>query len=115
MEGKKQKRTVQIIAAIVIIVVLIVIFSNSGVDVSAELTSCINENAKLYILEGCGACVQQEAMFGEHYSLFEDVDCKYEQEECNLAQIQYTPTWIIKGKQYVGVQTIKDLKKYTGC
>ncbi len=115
MEEKKQKNLVKLISAVVIVIILILIFSTSGADVTAELTTCINDNSFLYVQEGCGACAQQEAMFGESYSLLDPIDCKYEQEECNMANIRATPTWIIKGTLYTGVQKIKDLKKLTGC
>jgi len=115
MKEKKQKNTAIFIFAVIIIIALILIFISSGTDATAELTSCINDNSFLYVQEDCGACAQQEAMFKEFYSLLNPIDCKYEQEQCTMANIRAAPTWIIKGKLYEGVQKINKLKQLTGC
>jgi len=41
------------------------------------------------------------------------VDCFFEGGKCG--DLISTPTWIIKGKEYGGVQSFEKLKELTGC
>ena len=87
--------------------------NDSGID--ADTIKCIGENSKLYVQTGCGACQIQEDLFGEHYELLDIIDCVYDMESCTLAGIQATPTWIISGQSYRGVQQLDRLQEITGC
>ena len=113
MEEKKQKSLVRTIVIVVILAVLILIFFKPKVEVSAELVSCIGQSSTLYVQEGCSACADQEALFGDHYGLLNTIDCKYESNRCG--GIRATPTWIVGGQAYEGVQNIASLKKITNC
>jgi hypothetical protein len=76
-------------------------------------TKCIASNSILYVQLGCSHCKTQENVFGKEYINLNIIDCFYEPQKC--ANITGTPTWIIKGQQYAGAQTIDKLKELTGC
>jgi hypothetical protein len=78
-----------------------------------EITKCIGENSVLYTRLGCHFCQVQEEAFGENYQYLTTIDCFYNQEECT--GITSTPTWVIKGEKYEGVQSLEKLKELTGC
>jgi len=111
MKIKKSWITLGII--FIIVIISIIILATRGNGVSEELTNCIGENSELYTQLGCRACEIQEQKFGKNYQYLNIIDCFYEREKCS--QIIYTPTWIIKGNQYIGVQSIETLKELTGC
>ena len=52
-------------------------------------------------------------MFGKNRQYLNTIDCWYEKEKCS--EIQYTPTWIIKGEKYAETLSIEKLKELTGC
>ena len=89
------------------------LIKNQGNGVLDEDAKCIAENSELYTQLGCHACTVQEEMFGSSYQNLNVIDCWYEREKCS--KIQYTPTWIINGKEYRGVKSLEELKKLTGC
>ncbi len=82
-------------------------------DSSIELAKCIGEKSTLYVQYGCPHCRTQEELFGEDVNYLNIVDCYYERDKC--PNIQATPTWVIDGKQYLGVQSLDKLKELTGC
>jgi len=100
---------------VIVIVIGLAIFllRRNSPQTSEEVARCIGQNSMLYIQLGCHACKTQEDMFGENYQYLNKIDCWFEQEKCS--DIQETPTWIIKGKKYEGVQSIEKLKELTGC
>jgi hypothetical protein len=109
------KKSLWITIGIIIIVILFAVIMRSSIHngVSSEVTKCIGENSILYTQLGCHACKNQEKLFGENSQNLNIVDCFYEREKC--AEIQYTPTWIINGEKYTGVQSVEKLKELTGC
>ena len=111
---KKRYLTIAIIISVIIFSVIVINRSNGTPD---ETAKCIGQNSELYIQLGCHACESQEKLFGESYQYLNTIDCFYEEErnKCITAEITATPTWIIDGKKYVGVQSIEELKKLTGC
>ncbi len=86
---------------------------SGGGSSSEEIAMCIGENSELYVQLGCNACETQKEMFGDNYKYLNVIDCWSEKEKCS--EIQYTPTWIINGEKYTGVQSIEKLKELTGC
>lgn len=110
---KKIWWTVIIIFAVLILAVVLI--STRGNGVSEETAKCIGENSVLYIQYGCHACGIQEEMFGNNYEYLNVVDCFYDRDECIEKEIEATPTWIINGGKYRGVQEIGNLKVLTGC
>ena len=88
---------------------------NKNEGISKELAICIGENSAYYSQTGCPACVTQEDMFGDNIKYISKIDCRIDMQKCIDAEIQATPTWIIDGQLYRGVQTIEKLKELTGC
>ena len=89
------------------------ILSKKHPETPENIVKCIGENSELYGQLGCSACKKQEELFGENSKYLTIIDCWNEREKC--LEIEYTPTWIIKGEKYVGVQSIEKLKELTGC
>ena len=110
---KIKKRWITTIIILIIIVISIVIINSKGNGVSKETATCIGENSELYTQFGCHACKIQEDMFGNSYKYLNIIDCFFEREKCTT--ITHTPTWIINGEKYRGVQSIEKLKELTGC
>ncbi|MDO8528919.1 MAG: DsbA family protein [Nanoarchaeota archaeon] len=73
----------------------------------------IGEHSVLYAQAGCSHCIEQEKLFGDNYKYLTVVDCLEDIQACILAGIEGTPTWIINGEKYVGVQSIEKLKELT--
>ncbi|RLG13910.1 hypothetical protein DRN69_04850 [Candidatus Pacearchaeota archaeon] len=105
-----------IIGVIILAIMLLNLFSGrlSG-EVSKQTALCISEHSQIYVQLGCHACETQEKMFGDNYKYLNLTDCFFEKEKCIQAEIAATPTWIINGKTYIGVQSIEKLKELTGC
>lgn len=108
---KKSSVTILIILGVIIFATIILIKSNGNID--EELAKCIGENSELYVQLGCNACGTQTDKFGENKKYLNVIDCWKEREKCS--GIEYTPTWIIEGEKYIGVQSIDKLKELTGC
>ncbi len=100
------------IIILVLLVALGIIFFPKQTS-TTEVTKCIGQHSMLYVQYGCSHCKTQEDMFGDNLKYLNTVDCYYEQSKC--ASIEATPTWVINGKQIVGVQSIEKLKELTGC
>ncbi len=103
--------------AIILVVVILAIFilNRPHPETTEELAKCIGSHSTVYVQLGCHACESQEELFGDNYQYINSVDCFYDQAKCQQQNITATPTWIIKGKEYLGVQSIETLKDLTGC
>jgi len=103
--------------AIIILVIGLAYFilTKENPQTDSEIAKCIGKNSELYVQLGCHACKTQEDLFGENYQYLNVIDCFYEKEKCITLQITGTPTWIIKDKKLVGVQSFEKLKELTGC
>ena len=110
---KKLRSAINIFIIIVVIILAIFLLNNKEQKTSEEVAKCIGQKSVLYTQLGCHACRTQEELFGESYQNLNVIDCWYEREKC--ANIQYTPTWVINGEEYVGVQTIEKLQELTSC
>jgi len=113
MKRLSKERWITLIIIVFVIVLAIVILKKDVPQTDEEISKCIGENSVLYTRLGCHFCQVQEEVFGENYQYLTTIDCFYNQEECT--DISGTPTWVIKGKKYEGVQSIKQLKELTGC
>lgn len=115
----KKSTLIASVAIIVLILMISILFLNTGKKDSSEITknfaSCLGENSIIYVQEGCSACAIQEEMFGDYYNELNSVDCVYHPQECNKAGITATPTWIINGQKYIGVQYPDRLSEVSGC
>ena len=101
------------LAVIIAVIIFSIIIMSRGNGVSKQTAICIANNSELYVQLGCNACAHQEEMFGKNSEYLNIIDCWYEREKC--LEIQYVPTWIIKGEKYTGVQSIEKLKELTDC
>ena len=109
--GKKSWVTIAVI--ILVILLALIVINRSHPETDSEVAKCIGENAILYTQLGCHGCKIQEEMFGDNYKYLNVIDCWFEGDKC--LGIEYTPTWIIKGEKYIGVQSIEKLQQLTGC
>ena len=107
--------SILVIIIIAIIGIIFIIKPNPTTDSKKELAECLAKKSELYIQLGCKYCKIQEDIFGEDYIYLKIVDCAYESDKCSRAEITGTPTWIINGQKYAGVQQLDTLKNLTGC
>lgn len=107
--------TLGIIFLVIVIAFVIIYLKNNSSSVEPEVAKCIGSKSILYSKLGCTHCETQKKMFGDSYQYLTVVDCFYEKEICLNASISGTPTWIVDGKQYIGVQEIETLQRITGC
>ncbi len=109
----KQTITTLVVIVAVILLSYALISIRDRPQTDEAVAKCIGENSKLYVQLGCTHCETQEKMFGAYVSYLDRTDCFYERDACK--DIKVTPTWIIKGQTYEGVQSIEELKQLTGC
>lgn len=109
---------------IYLILVVIILFIIGGIyaikyfnkETPEEKTmKCIASGAVLYSSKTCGHCKTQKEILGDYLSLFKQIDCFYETDQCREANIEAYPTWLINEKYYEGVRTINELAELTGC
>jgi glutaredoxin len=115
---KSSKKNFYITLGIVVLVLILavaIIFYPKDKDSTAELAKCIGEKATLYVQYGCPHCRTQEELFGENIKYINSIDCYQEENREKCKMIQATPTWIINGEQYLGVQSLAKLKELTNC
>ncbi len=76
--------------------------------------------AKMYGAYWCPHCHDQEEMFGKQaFAFINYIECdphgvNAHPDLCQAADVQGYPTWVIKGKTYLGVQSLQDLAKASG-
>ena len=109
----KKSNGVTILIIIAILIFAFVILTKPTSGVSGETAKCIAEKSILYVQKGCVHCANQEKMFGSSYKYLNTIDCFYKPEMCSA--ITGTPTWVINGQSYVGIQSIERLKQLTEC
>jgi len=109
----KKSSLITIIIIIAILAFSYFILTKETPITPENVTKCIGENSVLYTQLGCHYCEVQEKMFGDNYHDLTIIDCFFEKEKC--LEIQTTPTWIINGEKYRGVQSIEKLQELTGC
>ncbi len=77
-------------------------------------------NAKMYGAYWCPHCTQQKELFGKSaIQSINYVECDPRGKNakpnlCKTAKVTGYPTWEINGKQYVGVQSLEELAKWSG-
>ncbi len=119
--ARKKSSIITVLVVVGILVLAGVIIytksNSSGSGVSADLAKCIGAHSQEYVQLGCEFCAEQKALFGNSYQYINSTDCYQENNRqfCNQIGIVRTPTWIINGTQYQGVQSIDELKNLTGC
>jgi len=111
----KKENILSVLIILAVVVLAYFIINLNFQEVPEETARCIGNNSVLYVQLGCSHCRTQENLFGESYKYINFVDCFYERQKCIDLNIQATPTWVIKGEKYSGVQEINKLKELTGC
>lgn len=112
---KKNNGATLIIIIAVLVFAFIVLDKPKPPVTTEEISKCIGKNSVLYVQLGCSHCKEQEDMFGNNTQYLTKVDCFFEREKCKEKEITATPSWIIKGQKYKGVQEIEILRNLTGC
>ena len=110
-----RKKYISILIILAIIIFSSLIIMRPSPETDEEVAKCIGKNSILYTQLGCHACLNQEKLFGENYDKLNIVDCYFERELCLEKEIRATPTWIINGKSYAGIQSMEELKELTKC
>lgn len=109
----KKGNLITILIILGVILFSFIILNKPVTETSKEIAECIGKNSVLYVQLGCSACENQKDLFGDNYQYLTVIDCWFERDKCD--GIAATPTWIIKGEKYVGVQSIEKLQELTGC
>jgi glutaredoxin len=111
-------KAITIISIIIILLLAgsIIYFKNfQGKTISNSLETeakWIGNHSVLYVQTGCSHCKDQEALFGENIKYLTIIDESNPQAFIE-AGIEATPTWVINGQKYIGVQSIEKLKELT--
>jgi hypothetical protein len=84
-----------------------------------ELTEHLRRvGALFYGAWWCPACFRQKSLFGQQAgNQLPYVECdktKQGRERCQEADIKAYPTWVLGSKRVEGVQTIEELKRWSG-
>ena len=99
------------------------ITTTSGKAEIALAQHLANIGTKEYVAWWCPHCHEQKLLFGkEAYQIINDsikVECdkrglNAHPDWCDAAKIPGFPTWVINGRQYSGVQNLKELAKASG-
>ena len=109
----KKSNIITILIILAVIALAIIIITRPKPNTDIELAKCIGSKSILYTQLGCSHCKIQEDMFGDNYQYLDVIDCFFEKDKCK--EISVTPTWLINGQKYEGVQSIEKLKELTGC
>ncbi|MBM0742390.1 hypothetical protein JOY44_12305 [Phormidium sp. CLA17] len=100
----------------------------SGVSASVSDSSALTDlalhlkkiNAKMYGAYWCSYCTHQKELFGKSaIQSISYIECdprgaNAKPNLCKAAKVTAYPTWEINGKQYVGVQSLEELAKWSG-
>jgi len=116
---KQRFITILIILAVLLLSGSILYYKLTGEVVAnsdlEEFAKYLGQNSELYVQIGCVHCKTQEDMFGDSLKYLTLIDCleNVNKQKCIDNNILLTPTWIINGEKYEGVQTIEKLKELT--
>lgn len=114
--AKGRLATICIVILILSIAGAIIYSKNAGLaveDATEKEARWIGEHSVLYVQTGCSHCKDQEALFGNNLKYLNIIDERDMQKFID-AGIEATPTWVINGQKYIGVQSIEKLRELTG-
>lgn len=118
---KSKLVTISVVIIVLLLAGGIIYFKNFQGSTIADIPSekvarWIGEHSVLYGQTGCIHCKIQEDLFGENVRYLNIIDGIKEENRQKFidAGIEGTPTWVINGQKYVGVQSIEKLKTLTG-
>jgi hypothetical protein len=69
----------------------------------------------MYGTEWCPHCQNQKKQFGTSFSKVSYIDCDKQKVQCEVAKIEWYPTWIYKWTQYQWEQELSKLAEITAC
>jgi hypothetical protein len=69
----------------------------------------------MYGTDTCGSCMRQKELFGEDFTNVNYVNCAFDSGACREASIAQYPTWKYEGMDFIGVQSLENLSRMTGC
>jgi len=80
-----------------------------------EFATCIKDaGINVYVMDGCGHCINQKKLFGSSFDKLNIINCTSEREKCGA--IEWTPTWVLpNAEQYAGVQSLEELAELSNC
>lgn len=84
----------------------------------SSLGECLKNNrVKIYGADWCQHTQKQKEILGNAFEYLTYVECETESREStgNCEDIDFYPTWEIDGEKIVGILSIKDITKLTGC
>ncbi|MCU0541498.1 MAG: hypothetical protein MUE44_04835 [Oscillatoriaceae cyanobacterium Prado104] len=96
------------------------IAAESGPDEIALATHLQRINARMYGAYWCPHCHAQQELFGkEAFSAINYIECAPRGKDaqpdlCKAANIKAYPTWVIRGKSYMGAQSLEKLAILSG-
>lgn len=117
-----KKKAISTIVTIIILLIIglalyFAIGKSPSATVSVEAAQYIGNHSIVYVQAGCSHCTDQENLFGDNWKYISALDCVANQTNTQICinnNISATPTWVINGKQYLGVQSIQMLENLTG-
>lgn len=113
---KGTKTWIALIVLVIIIIGGIYIYKNINQPTATEdFAKCLASKSTVYSSSVCSHCQEQKSIIGPNYKFLNEIDCYSTPKKCIDANITATPTWIINGKEYVGVQSLSQLEQYSGC
>ncbi len=127
MPGSRHKRRSTIAIAYLFLAVIFLFSAMGSAQQSQrakmdEFAQCLaKKNLVMYGSFLCSHCDDQKKLFGDSFKYVHYVECSamglpQDQNKCKLAQIRFTPTWILpNGERLIGVQSLKQLSDKAGC
>ena len=110
------KTYIALIALIIIIIGAIYVYKNMNQPTATEdFAKCLASKSIIYSSSICPHCQDQKKIIGPSYKFLNEVDCYTDPQKCIDANITATPTWLINGKYYVGVESLQQLEQNSGC
>lgn len=81
-----------------------------------SFAKCLTEKgATMYGTEWCSHCKSQKELFGNSFQYINYIDCDLKKGECDEAEIEGYPTWVIDGEKYPGENQIFELAGLAKC
>lgn len=81
-----------------------------------SFAQCLNDAwIKMYGTEWCPHCQNQKRQFWSAFAKVAYIDCDAQKVQCEVAKIQWYPTWVFQWQQYQWEQPLSELAKITSC
>lgn len=78
--------------------------------------SCVTDKwLKMYGTDWCPHCQKMKKMFGSAFSGINFINCDQQKIQCDVAKIEWFPTWEFNDQKYPGEKTLQELSSLTSC